>query len=70
MSKSSPRAARKGRAAGPEPVQLSWQVVPTGTDEFFAEPDPKRAERAMRAMFGMKKLDIAEFQRAADGDHD
>ena len=29
--------------------------------------DPKRAERAMKAMFGMKKLDIAELRRAADG---
>ncbi|HXH88245.1 MAG TPA: VOC family protein [Gaiellaceae bacterium] len=46
---------------------LSWQVVPTGMDELFADPDPKRAERAMRAMFGMKKLDLAELQRAADG---
>ena len=45
---------------------LSWQVVPKGMDELFADPDPTRAERAMRAMFGMKKLDIAELQRAAD----
>ena len=47
---------------------LSWQVVPTGMDELFADPDPKRAERAMRAMLGMKKLDLAELQRAAAGD--
>jgi hypothetical protein len=36
-------------------------------DELFADPDPKRAERAMRAMLGMRKLDIAELRRAADG---
>ena len=47
---------------------LSWQVVPAGMEELFADPDPKRAERAMRAMFGMKKLDLAKLQRAADGD--
>ena len=47
---------------------LSWQVVPSGMDELFADPDPTRAERAMRAMFGMKKLDLAELQRAADGE--
>ncbi len=47
---------------------LSWQVVPTGMEELFADPDPKRAERAMRAMLGMRKLEIAALQRAADGD--
>jgi predicted 3-demethylubiquinone-9 3-methyltransferase (glyoxalase superfamily) len=46
---------------------LSWQVTPRGMDEVFSDPDPKRAERAMQAMLGMKKLDIAELQRAADG---
>jgi len=46
---------------------LSWQVTPSGMDELFSDPDPKRAERAMHAMFGMKKLDIAELRRAADG---
>jgi predicted 3-demethylubiquinone-9 3-methyltransferase (glyoxalase superfamily) len=46
---------------------LSWQVVPTGMEELFAHPDPTRAERAMKAMFGMKKLDIAALREAADG---
>jgi predicted 3-demethylubiquinone-9 3-methyltransferase (glyoxalase superfamily) len=46
---------------------LSWQVVPAGMDELFQDPDPQRAERAMKAMLGMKKLDLAELQRAADG---
>jgi predicted 3-demethylubiquinone-9 3-methyltransferase (glyoxalase superfamily) len=46
---------------------LSWQVVPTGMEELFADPDPKRAERAMQAMLQMKKLDLGELQRAADG---
>jgi predicted 3-demethylubiquinone-9 3-methyltransferase (glyoxalase superfamily) len=46
---------------------LSWQVVPTGMDELFSDPDPTRAERAMKAMFGMKKLDIAALREAADG---
>jgi predicted 3-demethylubiquinone-9 3-methyltransferase (glyoxalase superfamily) len=46
---------------------LSWQVVPAGMDELFADPDPKRAERAMQAMFGMRKLDIAALRSAADG---
>ena len=45
---------------------LSWQVVPTGMDELFADPDPGRARRAMEAMLKMRKLDIAELRRAAD----
>ena len=44
---------------------LSWQVVPTGMDELFADDDPARAERAMRAMFEMRKLDIAALEAAA-----
>lgn len=46
---------------------VSWQVVPTGMDEIFADPDPARAQRAMEAMFGMRKLDIAALRNAADG---
>jgi predicted 3-demethylubiquinone-9 3-methyltransferase (glyoxalase superfamily) len=46
---------------------LSWQVVPTGMEELFSDPDPQRAERAMRALLGMGKLDIAALRSAADG---
>jgi predicted 3-demethylubiquinone-9 3-methyltransferase (glyoxalase superfamily) len=46
---------------------VSWQVVPEGMDELFTDPDPKRAERAMQAMFSMKKLDLATLREAADG---
>ncbi len=46
---------------------LSWQVVPGGMDELFADPDPQRAQRAMQAMFGMTKIDVAALQQAADG---
>jgi predicted 3-demethylubiquinone-9 3-methyltransferase (glyoxalase superfamily) len=47
---------------------LSWQVVPEGMDELFNDPDPKRAERAMKAMLGMVKLDIAALRAAADSE--
>jgi predicted 3-demethylubiquinone-9 3-methyltransferase (glyoxalase superfamily) len=47
---------------------LSWQVVPGGMAELFNHPDPTRAQRAMQAMFGMRKLDVAALRRAADGD--
>jgi predicted 3-demethylubiquinone-9 3-methyltransferase (glyoxalase superfamily) len=47
---------------------LSWQVTPSGMAELFSDPDPARAERAMKAMLGMRKLEIAALQRAAEGD--
>ena len=31
---------------------LSWQVVPGGMGDVLNDPDPERAERAMRAMLG------------------
>ena len=46
---------------------LSWQVVPEGMDEVFADPDPDRAARAMQAMLPMGKLDVATLRAAADG---
>ena len=44
---------------------LSWQVCPVGMNEMLH--DPEKAKPMMEAMFGMKKLDIAELRRAADG---
>ena len=46
---------------------VSWQVTPVGMDELFADPDKSKAERAMRAMYDMKKLDIAALHAAAEG---
>ena len=46
---------------------LSWQVVPAGMAELFADPDKGRVERAMRAMLQMRKLDVAALREAADG---
>jgi predicted 3-demethylubiquinone-9 3-methyltransferase (glyoxalase superfamily) len=46
---------------------LSWQVVPTGMDEVFSNPDPGAAERSMKAMLGMRKIDVAALRAAADG---
>lgn len=46
---------------------LSWQVVPGGFEELMNDADPGRAARAMKAVLGMKKLDIAAIYAAADG---
>jgi predicted 3-demethylubiquinone-9 3-methyltransferase (glyoxalase superfamily) len=46
---------------------LSWQVAPGGMQEVLNDPDPARGQRAMRAMLGMHKIDLAALQAAADG---
>src|SRR3712207_4003123 len=45
---------------------LSWQVVPTGMAELMNDSDPERAARAMQAVLGMRKVDIAAIRNAAD----
>ena len=45
---------------------LSWQVCPSGMAEVLGDPDQGRAERAMRAMRGRKKIDLAALRAAAD----
>ena len=62
------RAGRKGACGWlKDRYGLSWQVVPTGMEELFSDPDPERAQRAMQAMLGMGKLDIAALRSAAEG---
>jgi predicted 3-demethylubiquinone-9 3-methyltransferase (glyoxalase superfamily) len=46
---------------------LSWQVVPSGMMELLGDPDQGRAQRAMQAMLGMRKLDLVALRAAADG---
>jgi predicted 3-demethylubiquinone-9 3-methyltransferase (glyoxalase superfamily) len=46
---------------------FSWNIVPKGLAELFGDPDREKADRAMRAMLNMKKLDIDELRRAFDG---
>ena len=46
---------------------LSWQVVPVGWADLLGDPDNPAGQRAMKAMLGMKKLDIAALKRAAAG---
>ena len=46
---------------------VSWQVCPGGRAEALNDPDQARAQRAMTAMLGMRKIDIAALHAAADG---
>jgi predicted 3-demethylubiquinone-9 3-methyltransferase (glyoxalase superfamily) len=47
---------------------VSWQIVPSVLMRLMADPDRVKAARVMTAMMGMVKLDIAELQRAYDGE--
>ena len=49
---------------------VSWQVVPAGMAEVLGDPDQERAVRAVRAMLGMKMLDLAALPAAAAGADD
>ena len=46
---------------------LSWQVNPTVLGEMLNDPDPQRAKRVMEAMLKMKKIVIADLERACEG---
>jgi predicted 3-demethylubiquinone-9 3-methyltransferase (glyoxalase superfamily) len=47
---------------------LSWQVVPAVLVEMVSDPNKEKANRAFAAMLKMKKLDIAELERAYEGE--
>ena len=67
----------KLRAGGDERAQqcgwlkdkygLSWQIVPAIMEKMFKEHASEKSERAMNAMLQMKKLDIAQLERAYAG---
>ncbi|HTO93074.1 MAG TPA: VOC family protein [Bacteroidota bacterium] len=61
-------------AGGGEPSQcgwlkdkfgLSWQVVPTILTELLNDRDRAKANRVMKAMLAMKKIEIKKLQEAA-----
>lgn len=43
---------------------VSWQIVPSELGKYLGDSDPVKAQRAMKAMLGMRKLDLALFQAA------
>jgi predicted 3-demethylubiquinone-9 3-methyltransferase (glyoxalase superfamily) len=46
---------------------LSWQITPRALMNAMADPDRAAAKRAMEAMMGMQKIDIAAIERARAG---
>jgi predicted 3-demethylubiquinone-9 3-methyltransferase (glyoxalase superfamily) len=47
---------------------LSWQVVPTVLVELLKDSDPAKAQRVMRAMLQMGKIEIEALRRAYEGE--
>lgn len=46
---------------------VSWQIIPRAMIELVSDPASEKSQRAMKAMFQMKKIDMAELRRAYDG---
>ena len=46
---------------------VTWQIIPSVLGALLGDPDPERAGRALQAMLGMQKLDIAALVAARDG---
>jgi predicted 3-demethylubiquinone-9 3-methyltransferase (glyoxalase superfamily) len=65
-------ALTDGGEAGPcgwlkDRFGLSWQIVPRRLPELLRDSDRDKSQRVMQAMLGMKKIEIAELERAAEG---
>ena len=46
---------------------LSWQIVPKQLGELMGDPDPEKSQRVMQAMLKMKKIIVADLQKAHGG---
>jgi predicted 3-demethylubiquinone-9 3-methyltransferase (glyoxalase superfamily) len=46
---------------------MSWQIVPKQLGGMLGNSDRAKAGRAMQAMMGMQKLELAKLQAAFDG---
>ncbi len=46
---------------------LSWQIIPKRLTELVSDKDPAKARRVVNAMLQMKKINIADLERAYGG---
>ncbi len=46
---------------------LSWQIIPKALGELMGNPDPEKANRVMQCMLKMKKIVVADLEKAAEG---
>jgi predicted 3-demethylubiquinone-9 3-methyltransferase (glyoxalase superfamily) len=47
---------------------LCWQIIPEALPRLIGDPDPQKAERVMKAMLQMVKIDIATLEAAYRGE--
>jgi predicted 3-demethylubiquinone-9 3-methyltransferase (glyoxalase superfamily) len=47
---------------------VSWQIVPAALDEMLIRGTPEQRDRVTKAFLKMKKFDLAELQRAFQGE--
>jgi hypothetical protein len=40
------------------------QIVPAGLGKWIQDKDPKKSDRVMKAILGMKKIDLKALQEA------
>ena len=45
---------------------MSWQIIPTILGKMLTDPDPAKANRVMKAMLGMQKIEIEALKQAYD----
>lgn len=64
----SPQADRSSNAAGwlTDRYGVSWQIVPTRLGELMGGDDSEKSRKVMQALLQMRKIDLAELQRAYD----
>ena len=46
---------------------LSWQIIPSILGKLLSDKDPAKANRAMKAMLQMQKIEIDELKKAHKG---
>ncbi|GAB4451076.1 MAG: VOC family protein [Anaerolineales bacterium] len=46
---------------------LSWQIIPKQLGELMGDPNPEKSQRVMNAMLKMKKIIVADLQKAYEG---
>lgn len=47
---------------------LSWQIIPKRMGELLSDPDQEKSNRALMAMLQMKKIIIADLEKAFKGE--
>ena len=45
---------------------VSWQIVPRILPELLQDKEPAKSQRVMKAMLQMKKIDVADLEKASE----